>query len=56
MLSGSLHQLHEGIDGSVDGIGASLPAGSIGNAIFGVLNIPGTLVSTLEFIFLGFGS
>lgn len=56
MFSGSLHDLHLTIDGSVDDIGASLPAGSIGNVIFGVLNIPGTLVSTLEFIFDGFGS
>lgn len=56
MFSGSLHDLHETIDGSVDDLGTSLPAGSIGDVIFGVLNIPGTLISTLEFILFGFGS
>lgn len=56
MLSGSLHQLHETIDGSVDGLVPSLPAGSLGHAIFGTLNIPGTIIATLEFITSGFGS
>ena len=56
MLSGSLHTLHETIDESVDGLAPSLPTGSIGDVIFGFLNIPGTLISTLEFIVEGFGS
>ncbi|MBB1019967.1 hypothetical protein G6030_01380 [Dietzia sp. E1] len=56
MLSGPLHQLHTTIDGSVDGLTVSLPAGPIGNLVAGVLNIPGVIVATIEFIVLGFGS
>ncbi|EFV93506.1 hypothetical protein ES5_00490 [Dietzia cinnamea P4] len=56
MLSGPLHQLHTTIDGSVDDLTVSLPAGPIGNLVAGVLNIPGVIVATIEFIALGFGS
>lgn len=55
-ISGSLHDLHLVADGSVDSIGASLPDGSLGHAIFGVLNLPGALIATAEFIVEGFGS
>ena len=56
MLSGSLHDLHETIDRSVDGLVPSLPAGSLGDIVHGVLNIPGALIATLEYVLLGFGS
>lgn len=56
MLSGSLHDLHETIDGSVDGLAPSLPAGSLGDIVHGLLNIPGALIATLEYVLLGFGS
>ena len=56
MLSGPLHQLHETIDGSVDGLTVTLPADPISNFVAGVLNIPGVIVATIEFIALGFNS
>ena len=56
MSSGPLHDLHETIDRSVDGLVPSLPTGSLGDIVHGVLNIPGTLIATLEYVFLGFGS
>ncbi|WP_314038100.1 hypothetical protein [Dietzia sp. CH92] len=56
MLSGSLHQLHETIDGSVDGLTAGLPTDPVSRFVAGVLNIPGVIVATIEFIALGFNS
>lgn len=54
MISGSLHDLHDGIDGSVDDL--DLPTGSIGDLLNGVLYIPSVIIQTLEFIIEDFGS
>lgn len=56
MISGSLHDVHETFDNALFGSAASLPGGSIGDLIFGVLNIPSSLITTVEFIMVGFGS
>lgn len=52
-ISGSLHELHLGYEGSVF---SSLPGGSAGDLLTGVLYIPAAIVRGLEFLAVNFGS
>lgn len=54
MISELLHTLHTGSDEFLDGL--TLPDGSLGNALYGVLNLPGALVLFLENVVTDFGS
>ena len=56
MRSGSRRQGHETIDGAVDGLTVGLPTDPVSRFVAGVLNIPGVIVATIEFIALGFNS
>lgn len=53
-LSGSLHELHLGYEGSLGAL--PFPGGSVGDALFGLLYIPNALLRTAEFLAANFGS
>lgn len=53
-LSGSLHELHLGYEGSL--MEMDFPAGSAGELLFGVLYVPNALLRTFEFLATNFGS